>query len=1071
MNKTHLHKSLGVAAMAIAFASALPAETCVWTGGGDGYTWNDDRNWDGGMKPGDGRADVVQLQVDVAGTAITNDIGAISIKNLQFLGSNSMTLSGPKLTLTGSDLLTQNASVVNCDLHFSNNLSMRCGDTSSYPQTTCEPTFNGNITVADGKTLYVTGYSGAQFNGTLTGRKAYLKNGTINYSKGKFHFNSPVSFKEISHYGADQSEFYFQTAGNHYEKFTSSYTRYWFMVANSMAPEGVISFDSSGALENYRGYFLGADQTINRFNDSTPPGAKTDAHWFAVSDDNRHVEVVARGTADGSSYVKLERNMGFTWAPTNSYTQEFIDRAHNIPGPLVVSNGTIKMSGTCSFNKVAQLTVRSGATFHHVSTAEEALRDMTLVTLEEGATFKVDTGASDPFTKSPMFVMGRGAKIEVADGVTVSVGDVQAPDGTFPATGTYTSGNAGWVSGEGTVNVTASGIVAWKRAADGDFNDSANWNGGVLPSAGDPAYITANGADYTVSLSSTPAANAGGLRLANDGVHTNVLAVSAAATFTGEKIDVSTGGRIEVNAGGTLNYAATAYNSQNFRVRDGGRVVVNGGYLSNDNLRGQIALSGSAGNEGVLTIHAGTCLVKNGYGGQGLAIYPGGMLEMDGGVLDFRPYTNDDRPLELAGGEMDVHGDAVMMVGDGRALHFGDGTANFSGNASVTSTYSTARFMISPRTATDVTMLVFTESSRIELGRSTGTYIDFDSPEGSKAILRHASSATSFAGAICAVGDRNGYGELQIESGRFHCGESGIRVGTCAARTVAAGDGVHPAGVVKVSGGVLSIDGSRAWQTSSYDGIVIGDGVIVENGTASTSLHKGTLEISGGVVSNSLGYVNVGIGKAKGVVRQTGGTFISLASGRPFTIGSFGGEGEWTMSGGTASAPSANLYVGGCTLSDWGNTSDNPIFSVESGSTGRLCIANGTFSVGLNAYIGKNGSGLVEFGTGGVFNVKGDIDIRSGGTVKFVFGPSGTGTVHSDGKLVVDDNARLIVDLSGYSGKPGRHRLVKTEGDLGQFNSANVEIVGQGFRNPVVLTCKDKTLWCSIVGGFVMSLR
>lgn len=1071
MKHTHMNKSLIVAAMVLAVASALPAETCVWTGAGDGHAWSDAGNWENGTKPVNGRGDVVQLQVDVAGTAITNDIGAISIKELQLIGANAMSLSGSKLTLTGSLLLTRNASVVNCDLHFSNALSMRCGDSSSYLQSTCEPTFNGNITVADSKSLYVTGYSGAQFNGTLTGQKAYLRNGTINFSNGKFHFNRPVDFKEIWHYEADQSELYFNAAGNHYEKFTASYTRYWFMAENSMAPEGVISFNNSGALSAYRGYFLGANQVINRFDDTTDPGS-TDTHWFAVSDESRHVEVVARGTADGSSYVRLVRNMGFTWAPTNSYVQEFKDRAHGAYGPLVVSNGTIKMSGTCSFKQVKQITVRKNATFHHASTEASALNAVTLVTLEDGATFKVDAGASDPFTKNPLFVMGRGAKIEVASGATVSVGDVQAPDGTFPATGPYTSGNAGWVSGAGTVNVTASGVVAWTRAADGDFNDSANWNGGVLPFAGKPAYITANGADYTVTLASAPAANAGGLRLANDGEHTNILAISAAATFTGEKIDVSAGGRIELNAGGTLSFSSPEYNSQNFRVRDGGCVVVNGGTLSNDNLRGQIALSGSAGSEGVLAIHAGTCLVKDGYGGQGLALYSGGRLEMDGGVLDLRPYTNDDRPLLLDGGAMSVGGDAVMMVGDGRALHFGDGTANFFGNASITSTYSTARFMISPRTATDVTRLVFTESSRIELARSSGMYIGFDSPEGSRAILRHASSATSFAGAICAVGDRNGYGELQVESGRFHCGQYGIRVGTCAARTVPAGDGVRPEGVVKVAGGILSIDGSQAGQNTSYDGIVVGDGVVVSNGTASASLHKGTLEISGGVVSNASGYVSVGIGKAKGSVRQTDGTLISLASGRAFTIGSFGGEGEWTMTGGTASAPSANLYVGGCVLSDWGTSKklNQPIFTVESGSTGKLSIASATFSVGRNAYIGKNGSGLVELGTGGVFNVAGDVDLRAGGTLKFVFGSAGTGVVRA-GNVLVDGGAKLVVDLSAFGDNSGRFKLIEARESLGEFDPSNVEIVGKQGSQQFNLTYRNKVLGCSIGKGLIVIVK
>ena len=216
-------------------------------------------------------------------------------------------------------------------------------------------------------------------------------------------------------------------------------------------------------------------------------------------------------------------------------------------------------------------------------------------------------------------------------------------------------------------------------------------------------------------------------------------------------------------------------------------------------------------------------------------------------------------------------------------------------------------------------------------------------------------------------------------------------------------------------------------------GLVVGDGMVVSNGLASTSLHKGTLEISGGVVSNHAGLVSVGIGKAKGVVRQTGGTFIGTTLGRATTIGSFGGEGEWTMDGGTASVP-GNLFIGGCEISDWNKTTSEPMYNVTSGSYGRLSITNGTFSVRWHAYVGKNGTGLVEVGTGGVFNVVGNIYVRSGGTLKFVFGPEGTGRIHSNASLQVDENAKLVLDVSAYGTKPGRHKLIRAESSLGQFS-------------------------------------
>ena len=1057
--------------VAIAMIGTTSAANRTWKSAVGSGSWSERGNWEEDAVPAAG--DTVILQSDVAGAVITNDIGEMSIAGLQFLGSNAMTLSGPKLTLTGN-LTTRNASVINCDLHVSQNVSFKCGDSNGYPQGTCEPTFNGNITIADGKYFYVTGFSGAQFNGTVTGTGAYLRNGTINWSTGSFHFNRPVSVKEIQHYEADQSKLYFNAAGNHYEKFTSSYTYYYFTVENAMAPEGVIAFNNSGALSAYRGYFLSADQTINRFDGSTNPGS-TDGHWFAVSDESRHIEVTARGTADGSSYVRLVRNMGFTWAPTNSYVQEFVDRAHTAYGPLVVSNGTIKMSGTCSFKSVKQITVRKNATFHHASTEAAALRDVTLVTLEDGATFKVDEGASDPFTKSPMFIMGRNSKIDVAEGVTVSVGNVQTPSGKFPATGPYTSGNAAdWVSGAGTVSVTAN-AVAWKDAIDGDFNVSANWVDGAFPSAGNPAYITANGANYTVSLSSAPAADAGGLRLANDGEHTNVLAVSAAVTFSGEKVEVSAGGRIEVNEGGTFVYSPpSAYgeNTQSFLVRDGGRIEVNGGYLDNYNMHGKLAFSGSDDAEGVLAIHAGTCRVHNAWSGNGLWVYSGGRLEMDGGLLDLRLYTNNYRPLTLAGGTMDIGGDAVVRIGNGLGLYFGDGEANFSGNAKLSRDDATGRLAISPRTAGDVTRLAFTGNSALDMNGAIATYVGFNAPSGANAILRHASSATSYAGAICSVGELSGCGELDVESGRFHCGLYGLFVGANINGMVSAKDGVRAEGVVKVSDGVLSVDGQQSVHDGGHVvyGLVVGDGLVVSNDLASTSFYKGTLDMTGGVVSNIYGFTSVGLGKAKGTVRQTGGTFVTMEPGRSTIIGSFGGEGEWTMDGGTATLNDANLFVGGCILSDINRSSTFPLFGVTSGSQGRLSITNGSFSVGWNAHVGKNGDGLLELGTGGVFQVGGALNMHAGGVLKFVFGPEGTGIVRL-GSLALDESARLVLDFSGHGEEAGRYSLVEADNNLGQFNEANVEIVGLPDTMRCSLARRGKTLCCSISKGFLLIFR
>ena len=124
--------------------------------------------------------------------------------------------------------------------------------------------------------------------------------------------------------------------------------------------------------------------------------------------------------------------------------------------------------------------------------------------------------------------------------------------------------------------------------------------------------------------------------------------------------------------------------------------------------------------------------------------------------------------------------------------------------------------------------------------------------------------------------------------------------------------------------------------------------------------------------------------------------------------------------------------------------------------------------MGGNAYVGKNGTGLVELGTGGVFNVTGNADMCSGATLKFVFGPSGTGAVRVGGNFVVDGGAHLVIDLSSYGDNSGRYRLVQAARTLGEFDLANVEIIGKPDTQRCTLTSRNGVLSCSIGRGFIL---
>jgi hypothetical protein len=147
------------------------------------------------------------------------------------------------------------------------------------------------------------------------------------------------------------------------------------------------------------------------------------------------------------------------------------------------------------------------------------------------------------------------------------------------------------------------------------------------------------------------------------------------------------------------------------------------------------------------------------------------------------------------------------------------------------------------------------------------------------------------------------------------------------------------------------------------------------------------------------------------------------------------------------------------------------MYNVTSGSYGRLSITNGTFSVGWYAFIGKNGTGLVEVGTGGVFNVGGNIDVRAGGTLKFVLGPEGAGRIHSNANLLVDENAKLVLDVSACGDRPGRYTLIDVESSLGEFRPENIEIVGRKEFVRYSLTSRNRKLRCTIGTGCMVIVR
>jgi len=269
-----------------------------------------------------------------------------------------------------------------------------------------------------------------------------------------------------------------------------------------------------------------------------------------------------------------------------------------------------------------------------------------------------------------------------------------------------------------------------------------------------------------------------------------------------------------------------------------------------------------------------------------------------------------------------------------------------------------------------------------------------------------------------------------------------------------------------MTGGLLDQAMMLWYGNWTQNGIILGKVGTMAN-VGGTAL--ATFSISGGTVTNSGQFILGGGPGATGVVVQTGGT-IQQASGSPaaqsyLTIGWGGGCGLYTLAGGSVTAK-RNVFVGGLFTSDLGYVPTDIAFTND--SMGTLRIDSGSFAVtNANLYLGRNGTGTLVIGTNGVCTAK-DVSLGTNtqSTVRFEFGPDGTGTLTASGKLTVGESSKLEVDTTAYTGNAARIKLIDCSTREGAFAPENITLQGRGF----VRQDKDEDIWLYRVKGTVVGI-
>lgn len=276
------------------------------------------------------------------------------------------------------------------------------------------------------------------FTGRVSGTGSI---GSDSYSNWRF---SSVSNDLYSVY------FYSKTAGNVLES----------LVRDTFLDTTRVIFRTGSGATAQSWKLHGFDQTVDCACDSVDGAPAAHVH-YVETDADKPARLTMKATGDRSFAGYYKGPLSVCWNPTGAYTLTLTGGTHSTSGALIVSNGTVSVTGGASFANLSGIEVAKNATLSFAS-GTTVRRRLAKLVLQEGATFA--------FADATELLVEELWTADAAGNLTQ-----HAPDRTYTSTEIPALNNVRVT----TVHVEQPSVpVIWTAGggADTSFATDANWS-------------------------------------------------------------------------------------------------------------------------------------------------------------------------------------------------------------------------------------------------------------------------------------------------------------------------------------------------------------------------------------------------------------------------------------------------------------------------------------------------------------------------------------------------------------------------------------------------------------------